>query len=128
MFSIAMVMMPVTTAGLNELPESLIPHGSAMNNTFRQVSGAIGTALLVTIMATSSIPEDGIEGLIHGVNVSFIVASIISVLGLLLAFFVKAPNKQLHAYQNRIRSNAHRFVESPLLLFYDDYSREVHLE
>jgi len=97
MFSIAMVMMPVTTAGLNELPESLIPHGSAMNNTFRQVSGAIGTALLVTIMATSSIPEDGIEGLIHGVNVSFIVASIISVLGLLLAFFVKGPNKQLHA-------------------------------
>src|SRR5690625_3895910 len=97
MFSIAMVMMPVTTAGLNELPESLIPHGSAMNNTFRQVSGAIGTALLVTIMATSSIPADGVEGLIHGVNVSFIVASIISVLGLLLAFFVKGPNKQLHA-------------------------------
>src|SRR5699024_4471540 len=32
MFSIAMVMMPVTTAGLNELPRHLISHGTAMNN------------------------------------------------------------------------------------------------
>ena len=65
MLAIAMVMMPVTTAGLNELPPHLIPHGSAMNNTFRQVSGAVGTAMLVTIMATSAIPTDGVEGLIH---------------------------------------------------------------
>src|SRR5690625_3199569 len=39
MLSISMVMMPVTTAGLNILPTRLIPHGSAVNNTFRQVSG-----------------------------------------------------------------------------------------
>lgn len=89
MLAIAMVMMPVTTAGLNELPPHLIPHGSAMNNTFRQVSGAVGTAMLVTIMATSAIPTDGVEGLIRGVNVSFIVAGVISVLGLFLSFYIK---------------------------------------
>src|SRR5690625_4754164 len=49
MLSISMVMMPVTTAGLNQLPRHLIPHGTAMNNTFRQASGAIGTAILVTV-------------------------------------------------------------------------------
>src|SRR5699024_5044133 len=81
MLSISMVMMPVTTAGLNQLPPQLIPHGSAMNNTFRQVSGAIGTALLVTIMSTSAIPTDGVDGLIRGVNISFIVAGFISVIG-----------------------------------------------
>lgn len=94
MLSISMVMMPVTTAGLNQLPPHLIPHGSAMNNTFRQVSGAIGTAMLVTIMATTSIPSDGIEGLIHGVNMSFVVATGVSILGLLLSFYVKNSNAQ----------------------------------
>src|SRR5699024_8086172 len=37
MISIAMVMMPMTTLALNQLPNDLIPHGTAMNNTFRQV-------------------------------------------------------------------------------------------
>ncbi len=96
MLGIAMVMMPATTAGLNQLPEHLIPHGSAMNNTFRQVSGAVGTALLVTIMTTSAIPADGIEGAVHGVNVSFIVAGIIAVIGFVLSFFITDTKPQAH--------------------------------
>lgn len=94
MLSIALVMMPVTTAGLNQLPLNLIAHGSAMNNTLRQVSGAIGTALLVTIMATTAIPAEGVEGLIHGVNMSFIFAGVTSVFGLILAFYIKNPTPQ----------------------------------
>ena len=93
MFSIAMVMMPVTTAGLNELPRHLISHGTAMNNTFRQASGAIGTAILVTVMATSAAPDEGMTGLIHGVNISFAVAGGIAVIGLLLAFKLKSPQQ-----------------------------------
>ncbi|HLR75220.1 MAG TPA: DHA2 family efflux MFS transporter permease subunit, partial [Virgibacillus sp.] len=68
MLSIAMVMMPATTAGLNQLPQRLIPHGSALNNTMRQMAGAIGTAMLVTIMTSTSRPNEGLNGLIHGVN------------------------------------------------------------
>jgi EmrB/QacA subfamily drug resistance transporter len=95
MLGVAMVMMPVTTAGLNQLPNHLIPHGTAMNNTMRQVSGAVGTALLVTVMTTAAQPSRGVEGLVHGVNVSFIVAGISAIIGLLLAFFVKdkSPNR-----------------------------------
>src|SRR5690625_810801 len=91
MLSISMVMMPVTTAGLNILPTRLIPHGSAVNNTFRQVSGSIGTAILVTIMATAGNPEAGVEGEIQGVNISFIVAGVISLLGFILSFYVRSP-------------------------------------
>lgn len=91
MLSISMVMMPITTAGLNQLPENLIPHGTAMSNTFRQMSGAIGTAVLVTVMSTTAIPNEGINGLIHGVNVSFYVATAISVIGLILSLFLKSP-------------------------------------
>lgn len=90
MFSISMVMMPVTTAGLNELPSHLIPHGTAMNNTFRQVSGSVGTAILVTVMVTAAIPEEKVMGAIHGVNVSFIVAGIIAVIGFILSFRIKS--------------------------------------
>ena len=51
MFGMSMVMMPVSTNGLNQLPARFYPHGTAMNNTLHQVAGAIGTALLVTIMS-----------------------------------------------------------------------------
>ena len=91
MAGIAMVMMPVTTAGLNQLPKQLIPHGTAMNNTMRQVAGAVGTALLVTVMSTTARPNEGVNGAIHGVNMSFIVAGIFAVIALVLAFFIKKP-------------------------------------
>ena len=91
MFGVAMVMMPVTTAGLNQLPAHLIPHGTAMNNTMRQVSGAVGTALLVTVMSQAAQPTRGVEGLVHGVNVSFIVAGISAIIGLVMAFFIRQP-------------------------------------
>lgn len=97
MFSISMVMMPVTTLGLNQLPNNLIPHGTAMNNTFRQVAGSVGTAILVTIMVTAAIPEQQTAGAIHGVNISFIVAGVISFVGLLLTFRIKAPKPTHHA-------------------------------
>ena len=50
MLGISLVMMPVMTNGLNQLPMISNPHGTAMNNTLQQVSGAIGSALLLTIM------------------------------------------------------------------------------
>ena len=61
MLGIAMVMMPMMTNGLNQIPHALIPHGTAMNSTIQQVSGAIGASLLVTIMSnrtTVHIEED----------------------------------------------------------------------
>lgn len=100
MLSISMVMMPTTTLGLNQLPDSLIPHGSAMNNTFRQVAGSVGTAILVTIMVTTAIPDGTTLGAIRGVNVSFIVAGIIAILGLVLSFRIKSPEKKIVTSKN----------------------------
>lgn len=86
MLGVAMVMMPVTTAGLNRLTNRLVPHGTAMNNTMRQVAGAVGTALLVSIMTNMARPEKGVEGMIHGVNMSFLFAGILAFIGFILAF------------------------------------------
>lgn len=49
-----MLMMPIQTVGLNELSAKLNGHGTAITNTIRQVAGAIGTSLLVTVMSSQT--------------------------------------------------------------------------
>src|SRR5699024_7696549 len=96
MFGISMVMMPSTTLGLNQLPKHLIPHGTAMNNTFRQIAGSVGTAILVTVMSTAAIHDGTVEGTITGVNTAFFVAGWIVLVGLVLSFRVNdSKNKQV---------------------------------
>ncbi|WP_017549503.1 DHA2 family efflux MFS transporter permease subunit [Salinicoccus carnicancri] len=92
MLGVSMVMMPVTTAGLNQMTKKLVPHGTAMNNTMRQVAGAVGTALLVSIMTNTMIPEQGAEGMIRGVNISFMFAGGLALIGFFLAFRLKNPD------------------------------------
>jgi EmrB/QacA subfamily drug resistance transporter len=116
MFGMSMVMMPVMTNGLNQLPARFYPHGTAMNNTLQQVSGAIGSALLVTIMsdrtkthatdlAASAMkhltgkptPEMiatmkqqiAMKAMLEGINDSFLVSVGIACIALILAFFIK---------------------------------------
>lgn len=91
MFGTAMVIMPVTTAALNELPQRMIPHGSALNNTMRQVAASVGTAVLVTVMTGTALDPatHGVQGAIHGVNIAFIVAGSVAVVGFIGAFFIR---------------------------------------
>ncbi|ASK63990.1 MFS transporter [Virgibacillus phasianinus] len=90
MFGFSMVMMPVTTAGLNQLPQKLIPHGAAMNNTLRQIAASVGTAILVTIMTmTAQNSQQAANPGIHGVNVAFLVIAVISFVAIILSIFVK---------------------------------------
>lgn len=122
MFGISLVSMPIMTNGLNQLPMISNPHGTAMNNTLQQVSGAIGTAILLTIMtkrmessgadlavqaaASGNAPTTS-EGLavlgqeiekaamLDGVNFAFFISTIVAAVALLLTFFVKrvVPSK-----------------------------------
>ncbi|MEK4483695.1 MULTISPECIES: DHA2 family efflux MFS transporter permease subunit [Paenibacillus] len=46
---LSFITMPLNTAGLNALPKQLSTHGTAVNNTVRQIAGAIGTAVVITI-------------------------------------------------------------------------------
>jgi EmrB/QacA subfamily drug resistance transporter len=116
MLGMSMVMMPVSTNGLNQLPARFYPHGTAMNNTLQQVSGAIGTALLVTVMsnrAESKAKELGeaamanlteqptqealaqmkqqimMSATLDGINFAFFVSVFIAAVALVLAFFMK---------------------------------------
>lgn len=110
MIGISMIMMPIMTAGLNELPQKLYSHGNAMANTLRQVSGAIGTAFLITVMSNQAedyfkelVPQTGIQSdqqfahlqnlaTIQGINDAFIVATGFAIVGFILSFFIKRTN------------------------------------
>lgn len=120
---IALLMMPVQTAGLNQLPARLNAHGTAIANTIRQVAGAIGTSLLVTIMTdrskfhfTELMAKSTITGItkermimkaaIQGINDSYVVIIGFAVIALFLSFFIKhnaqASNKESEVEGNSI--------------------------
>ncbi|UTR10741.1 multidrug efflux MFS transporter [Evansella sp. LMS18] len=93
MFGFSMVMMPVNTAGLNQIPKKLIPHGSAVTNTVRQLSASIGTGLLVTTMTTAeragaSIPQI-VRPDIFGVVIAFGMIGVITLVSLILSFRIQ---------------------------------------
>ncbi len=116
MFGISMVMMPVMTNGLNQLPMISNPHGTAMNNTLQQVSGAIGSAILLTIMTkrmestgaelfaeakasgTAPTTAEGLalfkeqleaQAMLDGIGFSFYLSTLVAIIALILAFFMK---------------------------------------
>lgn len=109
MLGMSMVMMPVMTNGLNQLPTRLNPHGTAINNTVQQVAGSLGTAVFVSIMnsQTSARAETligetnpallgeeqlgmiGQEALLHGIQYSFLVGALMTVAALILSLFMK---------------------------------------
>ncbi|MFC0470377.1 DHA2 family efflux MFS transporter permease subunit [Halalkalibacter kiskunsagensis] len=93
MFGLSMVMMPIQTAALNQLPKRLIPHGAAMDNTMRMMAASVGTAILVTVMTTTAMSAEHRPDIsypdIHGVNIAFLVVSVLSLFALILSFFIK---------------------------------------
>lgn len=112
MFGTAMVIMPVTTAALNELPQRMIPHGTALNNTMRQVAASVGTAVLVTLMTGTALDPaiHGAEGLVRGVNISFIVAGSIAFVGMIGAFFIR-DSRPAHRAEVNTATDAEAKVE-----------------
>ncbi|PYF06870.1 DHA2 family efflux MFS transporter permease subunit [Ureibacillus chungkukjangi] len=103
MIGVSMIMMPAQTNGLNQLPPELYPHGTAIMNTLQQVSGAIGTAIAISLLASGtnaylSNPVDAVNPLnpliafTEGLHRSFTFAIIVALIGLVLAFFVKRVN------------------------------------
>lgn len=108
---LSMVMMPVTTAGINSLSRNLLSHGTAVNNTLRQVSASIGTAVLITIMSNvqdSNAPDTNlkltnpqefgekmIDATLLGMNASFVATLIVAILALILSFKVQSKKRVL---------------------------------
>lgn len=100
MFSLSLVNMPITTWAMNALDNKVLNHGTSVNNTLRQVSGSLGTALLVSIDAFVAGSMSGsmgtVEAGILGVNAAFFAAVVLSAiaLGLTIAFVKNKPGDE----------------------------------
>lgn len=96
---LTLVNTPVMTNGMNDLPAHLTPHGSSLNSMLQQVSGAVGTALLITIMQNwtnfrlSGIAEPTSaqmnQAMLDGINLSFFIASVLLFISMVLSFMLK---------------------------------------
>ncbi len=88
MIGITFLLMPVTTWGLNELKQEQIASGSAINSTLRQISGAVGSSLFVTIMtvvANNSVKATQVLADIEGMTVAFKYATFVIVIAIFVS-------------------------------------------
>lgn len=97
MFGFSLLMTPLMASGINALPFGLIAHGTAMNNTIRMVGASIGTAIIVSIMSTSSKASASVNGtvaMLGGIKAAFIVAGIMALAGLVISFMLAKKSRQ----------------------------------
>ena len=91
---------PLTAAALNQLTGPKILHGTAMNNTMRQTSGAMAIALLVTIMNThtaaamrTGVPAAAASAI--GARASFRTVAIVCAVCLVASLFIRDRGRRL---------------------------------
>ncbi len=104
---LSFITMPLNTAGLNALPKTLVTHGTAVNNTLRQIAGAIGSAVVITIFTAQTtnhakillgeIPNATAESIctlasILGSSDAYYFMTILAILAFVLTLFV--PSKK----------------------------------
>lgn len=77
------------TLALASLPEDLYGHGSAALNTLQQLGGAIGVAVLITVLTITSDPAAGSGGgSLAGVQGAFTAAAVIAAAAVVGALFL----------------------------------------
>ena len=95
----AFVMMPAVTLGANALPDELVPHGTAVITTVRQVLGSAGvtiSTLILTVATTNALQRESSAQVasLHGYHLVFIGMIITELIGLILAFMLNNTNKE----------------------------------
>ncbi|MDV5977580.1 UNVERIFIED_CONTAM: multidrug efflux MFS transporter [Streptococcus canis] len=105
MFGIAMVMMPLTASAMSALPPHEAAHGTAANNTARQIASAIVVALLSSVtqnVINTSKPakllltndplayaSKMIDASLKGFQTSFTIGLTFALLGIIVALFLR---------------------------------------
>ncbi|HET6652102.1 MAG TPA: MDR family MFS transporter [Nocardioides sp.] len=93
MVSLAAIFTPVFTVGLGALPMHLYSHGSSLLGTLQQVAAAVGTAVVVTVMAwrAAGLAEGGadpVDALVGGMRWAFLFGALVSVAVVALAMML----------------------------------------
>ncbi|CCF23866.1 MDR family MFS transporter [Leuconostoc citreum] len=92
---LVIVLMPIQTEAFNALPLSLMPDGSAMFTTVRQLAASFGTAALVTVMtqvvvhAGKAHPTHTTLNQLQGIQVTFLFASVLMIIAATMTTLLK---------------------------------------
>ncbi|MGT2958424.1 multidrug transporter [Streptococcus bovimastitidis] len=105
MFGIAMIMMPLTASAMSALPPHEAAHGTASNNTARQIASAIVVALLSSVTQNvinnnkpSKLLQDQnpleyaakmLDASLKGFHVSFAIGLSFAVIGFVVSLFLR---------------------------------------
>ncbi|TMN21669.1 multidrug efflux MFS transporter [Lentibacillus cibarius] len=91
MAGVGLINMPIMTAGINALPDDLIPHGTAVVNTARQFGGSLGLTFIISFISNVESGSEAINPAAYllGVKTAFFVAFVFAVTGLLFSLFLK---------------------------------------
>lgn len=94
---LSLVNMPLNTWGLNSLDNSVMSHGTAIGNTFRNAAGSLGTAIFITVMSISIALAPNPEAInvqINGINYAYFGGALTLILAFVLTvIFVKDERK-----------------------------------
>ncbi len=85
------IMTPLNTWGLNSLDNRVIQHANALQNTLNQVGASLGTAILVSLSATSAFlfPDmPALEQAMAGDRIAFVFTALIMLAILVIVFVV----------------------------------------
>src|SRR5690625_1507527 len=89
----ALLSTPLMTTAMNPLPRRLYSHGSATMSTLQQVAGAMGVALLVTVMSSRAASLGASVGpelaQAAGLRTAFGVASLFALTAVILTLFLR---------------------------------------
>ncbi|MBB1063578.1 MFS transporter [Limosilactobacillus fastidiosus] len=95
----AFVMMPAVTLGANSLPNELVPHGTAVITTVRQVLGSTGVAVSTIILTTVTSHNlsrgmGSLSAALNGYHYVFLTMFFVEIIGLFMALALKNTAKK----------------------------------
>lgn len=107
MVGLAGVFTPAFTLGLGDVPATLYSHASSLLGTLQQVAGALGTAIVITIMTSraTGLVEGGtppLEATVEGMRWGFVfgAATAVVVIGLVLLMPNRLPARAPEAEES----------------------------
>lgn len=112
---LALLFTPMFTLSLSAVPAKLYGHASAVLGTLQQIAGAAGTALFVTLLTLVQVARiaggaQTVSALGSGIQIAFLSGAMLSLVAVVLVFFVKSPAPSLdqgNADQPTVPMGAH---------------------
>ncbi|KEO85284.1 DHA2 family efflux MFS transporter permease subunit [Tumebacillus flagellatus] len=98
MLGIGMVIASVQTNTLNALPKRYYPDGIALTGTFQQVMGAVGIAVMVSVVSAkqnsylATVANEPTQAFATGTTTALTVSFALALINVVLSFFVKKTN------------------------------------